>query len=232
MLCSHEKRFIYIKTRKTAGTSVEIFFERFCLPEGQFRESETTNQRITEQGIVGHREELFERPDFYNHMPASDIKSKLGREIFETYYKFCTIRNPFDKVVSHFWWHSRSTFDFSSEPFSKIKARFAEFVLQGLGSFNDRKIFMIDGHSVIDEFIRYEHLPTDMAKVCKTLDINFCAKLLGNYKSGFRKRQEHFSEYYNAVTKRLVEQEFSWEINHLKYSLSESVQEDVGSHQH
>jgi Sulfotransferase family len=149
MLCSHEKKFIFLKTRKTAGTSVEIFFERFCLPLCQFQESHDIDQKITDAGIVGGRAEWFsKRPDFYNHMPASEIRNKLGREIFDTYYRFCTMRNPFDKVVSHFWWRTRNSFESSNELFSKIKGRFTEFVVCGFGSFNDRAIFMIDGHSV------------------------------------------------------------------------------------
>jgi hypothetical protein len=127
------------------------------------------------------------------------------------------MRNPFDKIVSDFWW---KTLGFSNEPFSKIKRRFTDFVLQGSGAFNDRTIFMIDGHSVIDEFIRYEHLTTDVEKVCKALGIEISVKLLGNYKSGrHRKRQEHFSEYYDPSTKGLVEREFAWEINRFGYSL-------------
>ena len=223
MLCSHEKKFIYSRTRKTASTSVEIFFQRFCLPEGVLPQSHDTKQIITESGIVGSREKellLSKPPDFYNHMPISEIRRKLGREIFDTYYKFCTMRNPFDKVVSHFWWKMRNTLDSSNEAFPKIKGRFAKFVLQNFGGLNDRPIFMIEGHSVVDEFIRYEHLATDIEKVCNTLGIDFSAEILGNYKSSFRKRAEHFAEYYDTVTKRLVEVEFSWEINRFKYSLT------------
>ena len=225
MLCSHEKKFVYLKTRKTAGTSVEIFFERFCLPPGQFRETHWTNQIITQAGIVGARGQWLVQPQFYNHMPASEVRNILGREIFDSYFKFCTMRNPFDKIVSHFW---RKTLlagevgpDFSNEPFSKIKRRFTDYVLHRFrfDGFNDRMIFMIDGHSVIDEFIRYEHLITDVEQVCKALGIEISVKLLGNYKSGFRKRQEHFSEDYDPLTKGLVERGFGWEINRFGYSL-------------
>jgi hypothetical protein len=216
MLCSHEKKFIYLKTRKTAGTSVEILFERFCLPPGQLPEGHWTNQIITQAGIVGARGPWLVQPQFYNHMPASKVRNILGREIFDSYFKFCTMRNPFDKIVSGFWW---KTPDFSNEPFSNIKRRFTDFVLQRFGRLNDRMIFMIDGHSVIDQFIRYEHLTTDVEQVCKALGIEISVKLLGNYKSGLRKRQEHFSEYYDPLTKGLVEQEFAWEINRFGYSL-------------
>jgi hypothetical protein len=218
MLCSHEKKFIYLKTRRTASTSVELFFERFCVPPEKYQEARTTNQIITEKGVVGARGNFPTKVDFYNHMPASEVRTKLGREIFDAYYKFCTIRNPFDKLVSSFWWDTRKGVDFSSEPFNRIRHRFSGFVLQRFGEFNDRTIFMIDNRSVIDEFIRYEHLASDVAQVCKTLGIDITVEL-GSYRSGFRKRQEHFSEYYDPRTKALVEREFAWEINRFNYSL-------------
>ena len=36
MLISHKYKFIYLKTIKTASTSVEAYFERFCMPENDY----------------------------------------------------------------------------------------------------------------------------------------------------------------------------------------------------
>jgi len=33
VLVSHTHEFIFMKTHKTASTSVEMFFERFCVPQ-------------------------------------------------------------------------------------------------------------------------------------------------------------------------------------------------------
>jgi hypothetical protein len=152
-------------------------------------------------------------------MPAAELREKIGKEMFDRYYKFCAIRNPFDKVVSHFWWRARKTADFSDEPFSKIKERFTHFVSQNFGTLSDRSIFMIDGRSVVDDFIRYERLVADTERVCNRLDVIFDAKLLGTYKSGSRKRREHFSQYYSSITRRFIEREFAWELNRFGYSL-------------
>lgn len=58
MLLSHSKRFIYLKTGKTAGTSVEIFFQPYCLPEEHIchhTPTHTMEETISEAGIVGYR---------------------------------------------------------------------------------------------------------------------------------------------------------------------------------
>ena len=36
-------------------------------------------------------------------MPAAQIKTAIGDEIWESNLKFCNIRNPFDILVSVFW---------------------------------------------------------------------------------------------------------------------------------
>ena len=128
MLISHKKNFIYFKTIKTAGTTVEIFFEKECIPSEVYtRPSERTKQIMTDDGIVGSRckrewygkivmQNLIKRvftegvynnyfnPQWYSHMSASEIRWKIGEEKFQDYFKFCVIRNPFDKVISY-WWH-------------------------------------------------------------------------------------------------------------------------------
>ncbi len=38
MLVSHSKKFIFLKTMKTAGTSVEIYLERYCVPSDTYVE--------------------------------------------------------------------------------------------------------------------------------------------------------------------------------------------------
>jgi hypothetical protein len=197
-----------------------MLFQPYCLPPGMAT-PDATYQIVSATGIVGSRRRHLpaaEQPSiFYNHMPAREVKLSLG-SLIDSYFKFCTMRNPFDKVVSHFWWDYRD-FDFADEPFPKIKERFTEYVRRQFGTFNDRYIFMIDGRSIIDQFIRYEHLMIDLAAVSRRLDIVFEPRQLGNDKSGFRKRSEHFSTYYNPITKRLIETEFAWELGHFNYSL-------------
>ena len=36
MLVSHARKFIYTKTLKTAGTSVEVFLEPYCRPPAKW----------------------------------------------------------------------------------------------------------------------------------------------------------------------------------------------------
>lgn len=230
MLCSHSKKFIYFKTSKTAGTSVEIFFERFCRPEGNFSGTHAASESITPAGIVGSRMQNHRQTDtYYNHMPASEIRSKVGGIIFDTYFKFCVVRNPFDKMVSAFWWFSlladsdeeeqKKKENFARLPFEVIKTRFGEYVAsQAYRPSSDRRVYTIDNVVVMDKVIRFERLMSDIQEVCAILKITPDLSMLGSYKRGYRMRPEHYSDYYDSDSRAAIERECSFELEVFGYS--------------
>ena len=55
MLISHRHRFIYTKTIKTAVTSVEAYFEPYCMAEGAWQESHSRAEHVSPEGIVRFR---------------------------------------------------------------------------------------------------------------------------------------------------------------------------------
>jgi hypothetical protein len=216
MLCSHVKKFIYFKTKKTAGTSVEIYFEKYCVPEGQFVESHDTVQKISEAGIVGSRMGGCRKDDvFFNHMPGDAIKSTLGDAIFNGYRKFCVFRNPFTKVVSQFWWDMKKAID--ELEFSVVRSVFNDYLNANKDRLCDRHIYTIKGQPVFDLYLRYESLASDLEATCRALDIEYEPSRLGHYKSDIRNLKTPYPEYYTPANRAIVERQFAWEIEYFGY---------------
>lgn len=219
MLISHTRKFIYLKTLKTGGTSVEIYFEPWCKdPDKQHGESHFRNAESSQWGIVGSRGNENDSV-WYNHAPAAEIRERLGEAVWREYFKFCVVRNPFDKVVSFFWFSllpvARDLL--ASADFSAVRVSFAEWIkLAPLPL--DRSIYTIDGKTVLDDFIRYERLQTDLERICRRLDVSWEPERLGRYKSEYRVRKEHFSEYYNSEAAAVVERQFGWELEYFGYT--------------
>ena len=92
MIISHKYRFIFIKTIKTAGTSIEAYLSPFCGPDDVL----TPVMPVVE----GHQPRNF--GDFYNHFSAWGIRRAIDAETWNSYFKFCVERNPWDKTVSDF----------------------------------------------------------------------------------------------------------------------------------
>jgi hypothetical protein len=221
MLISHLHRFIYLKTMKTAGTSVEIYFERFCVdPTVGFEERHRRDQEVSKWGIIGCRQRPIEGQTWYHHLPAAGVRQLVGPEIWTSYYKFCVIRNPYDKVVSAFWfWLTpKAREELQEADFEVVQSRFAKWVRDAQLP-NDRSVFLIDGNPAVDRFVRFETLDTDLEGVCKDLALAWTPSALRRYKSGLRLRPEHFSRYYSPATSERVSAAYAWEIQYFGYAL-------------
>lgn len=224
MLVSHRKRFIYLKTRKTASTSTEIFLEPYCVDDPSHVPQHSTRQLISDAGIVGSRREGVSAGDlFFNHMPAALVRERIGVQNFDDYLTICNVRNPYDKMVSRFWWRlsGRGTRnDYTSLSFGDIRGQFNDYIMRSDTALldNDRSSYFIEG-PVVDQFIRFEHLSDDMARVCSLLNIDYDRSWLGRYNSGIRHIAAPTSAFYDAESAAKVARIFAWDIEKFGYRL-------------
>lgn len=203
MLVSHARKFIFLKTKKTAGTSVEIFFERYCRPAHMAgTEEHGCPEQIYSEGIVGRRSADVIGARWYNHMPAAAVREQIGDEIWASYFKFCTVRNPFDRLVSE-WWHFVPKN--RTDTFPDIKHQFCEWIESVSEIPSSRAIYCIDGAICVDEVIRHERLTDDILAVSRRLGIADDPARLGSYKGDIRKRPEHYRLYYTPTARARVE---------------------------
>ncbi len=119
-------------------------------------------------------------------MSASKVRDALGSETFDSYFKFCVIRNPYDKMVSRFWMDRYEELKCADKvAFDVVKGRFNSYILSRIGNLcDDRNVYTIHGIPIVDKFIRFERLLGDIADVCATLSIAFDPTALGVYKKG------------------------------------------------
>lgn len=209
MIISHTRKFIFIKSAKTAGTSIEAALSNYCndddivTPLGNFAFNRSKNgQRI-------HR--AMNAGDYQQHAWGITIKDKVGTEIWNDYFKFSIVRNPWDRVVSLFTWKSRNDLalkprkrfhhrlGFPFDEFGQTKKLFSDFV-KGEWETNGR-FYIIDGELCVDFVIHYENLVDDLKEVCKRIGIKEID--LPHLKSGFRKGN-HYSQYYDDESKAIV----------------------------
>jgi hypothetical protein len=221
MLISHSHRFIYLKTIKTASTSIEIYFERYCADPAAYPGARHgTEAIVSSSGVIGCRKADTAGETWYNHMPASRVRELIGDNLWGTYSKICAIRNPFDKVVSQFW------FTMTEEcrgmlaqcHFGLVRSTFREWLRRGPLPL-DRHIYTIDGALAINHLIRFESLKSDLPRVCSTLGVPWEPERLGSYKSDARLRAEHFSEYYDDEGESTIRNQYKWEIDYFGYDI-------------
>lgn len=194
MLLSHSKKFIFQRTKKTAGTSIEVYFQPWCTTPEHNKATDKYNEAVTDQGIVGSRSRPYNK--FYDHMPVRELRSKLGEDIWQNYFKFCSIRNPWDKAVSRFYWETRRV-KYEGMLFTEVQRLFNLFVRRHLKILWDDKLMYIDdGQPCMNFYVRYEHLHKDLETVCNHLDIPWQPERLGQFKGGIRVHNNPYQDYY------------------------------------
>lgn len=200
MIISHKYKFIFIKTRKTAGTSLEVFLSGHC----------DKNDVLTpiDPPIEGHNARNYK--GFYNHISAVEVRKIIDKNTWDNYFKFCVERNPWDKVLSYFFMH-KARFD---EKITLDEYINSEYICSDYHLYADYK----DGSKIIiDTILRYEHLSEDLSDIFNKLNIPFDGSLGINAKSEYRQDRRHYSEVLNNQQTDLIRKKFQREIELLGY---------------
>jgi len=224
LLVSHLKKFIFLKTFKTASTSVEIYLERYCRSPHMAGVDEATFPRdeiVTAEGIIGARMPDPHGKTWFNHMPASRVRELLGESIWNDYFKCCVVRNPFDQVVSYWWFKyvPMMRVQMANATFTDVRHAFNAWLINTDDLPIDRHIYTIDGKTCVDMILKYEKLLADLKLLCERLEIPFEPNRLGTYKDKFRARREPFWLYFTEETQRKVEEYFEPELRTFGYGI-------------
>ena len=207
VLVSHKYRFIFIKTRKTAGTSIEVELNRLM---GE--DDIVTPIRPPEEG---HLPRNFETTGarFYNHMPATEVREALGSELFHRYYKFCVEREPVDKCISFYSMKKNSAFHKKSGN----APTWQEYLAGDDLPIDHEKYTEAAGGLLVDRVLAYENLEEDLRDVAHQLALPLSA-LHARAKSGFRERVDVAPEDVALIYRR-----FEPMLTHTRYRFEDRL---------
>ena len=233
MILSHEYRFIFFKTRKTAGTSIEIALSKFCGNQDIITRITKKDEQLRSQlGFKGPQNYLVKASKYgfldilkiirdgrlriNNHDPASLLTKYIDKEIFDEFHKFTVVRNPWDMAVSMYYWQINGP----SNQFSSNMS-FKDFINHCPRELLDNSlIYVIDGESVIDTYIRFENLIGDWIDLANVIGIEGVE--LPKAKSGTRKNKSHYSLIYDDEDVEFIRKICSWEIENFGYEFEDN----------
>jgi len=211
VIISHTHKYIFIKSLKTAGTSIEAALSRHCDENDMVTPLGDYWFNRDEKGAWIHGS--MDAEGFSQHEPAAEVKRKVAPEIWNEYFKFSITRDPWDRVVSHFAWDARNRQELKPArrwyhrlgvPFNQFRETtrlFREFVAGNDWTTNDR-FYLIDGALCVDFVIRYERLGDDLAEICRRVGLPAVA--LPHLKSEMRESGHLYGEYYDEESKAIV----------------------------
>ena len=183
MLLSHKYQFIFIKTRKTAGTSIEVDLAPFLGPDDVIT-------RI-QPPVPGHEPRNFRSANpirrwlkrtYHNHVSARIVREIAGRRVYDSYFKFCVDREPVSKCVSMWRMCSQDASFAHYDP----TLTWEQYVERGEFPVGDDLYLDRDGSLMVDRILKYEDLNAELMSVTAQLGIPF-EGLKARAKSGLAK---------------------------------------------
>ncbi len=151
----HSDKTIFFHPGKTAGTAIEHAFGY----TDQTHHPADKNMDVFKGWDPEHHLWL-------QHATARFMKENVQADTWSSYFKFVTVRNPFDRLVSAYHFNFRS--------FSRQFGSFTDFIL-GLPETLQKEAYpscrhflplydygFIRGDKVIDYYVRFEHIEDDL----------------------------------------------------------------------
>ena len=228
MIISHRYKFIFIKTHKTAGSSMESALAPLCGPEDIITPMESNRltdipKNYHENNVIGkvyaqsklfrkciNRHSNFLGKWYYEHMPAVRVRQLIGEEIWNSYKKICFERNPWAKVVSYYNWKKNGQ--------SRKMPSFEEYVMKKSHRLPmDARLYFDGVNCIVDEVFDYESFEITFHHLCEKLGIPF-TQSMPREKTGVKQEKlGGYQDYYNDETREQITRLFSREIELMGY---------------
>ncbi len=158
----------------------------------------------------------------FEHKTALEKIEEIGREQWESKLAFTVVRNPWDKVVSHYHYRVQTNqTDLGVRPVG-----FKDWVRLTYGNkdpfyYDIPKMFMPqsdwitdhDGQIIVEFICRFENLNDDFNHVCKKLGKTVSLPHIKASKRG------HYRDYYDEETVEIVARWFKKDIKTFAYRL-------------
>lgn len=197
MIISQKKRFVFIKTMKTAGSSIEVY-----LAKQDLGDSIITTQFPAVRGYAA-----LNHLGFHDHCLADWILTWMGASVWEEFYSFCVERDPWEKVFSLYSMHKSRG--------NKGAETFDGWLEQGIFPINYPIYTAVDNPNkiIVNRVLKYENLNNELSEVFRDLGIPFAGILDERAKRDYRVDKSSAHKIMTPKQFNLIGDIFSHEIN-------------------
>ena len=214
-MISYELKCIFIHIPKCGGSSIE----RALWPRPEDR-----NEANLYWGFISKYRNKYQTGGL-QHLLASQVREEVGATIFETFYKFAFVRNPWDRIVSQFAYMQQrpDLMDYiGMSPGTEFKAYLELIQQKEHVQWMPQHKFLLDedGTLLVDQIGRLESFETDFLSILAKLKLKESAQLSHDNRS----ERQPITEYYNdCETVEIVADIYSEDIKLLGYCFDQLV---------
>lgn len=205
MIVSHQKRFIFVHINKAAGTSVKTALKPYA---DVWHRKYTLRRLLYVMHLAG---------PVGDHSTALEIREKFGPDVFDNYFKFAFVRNPWDWQVSQYHYILSHVFHPHHWTVRSLP-NFSAFVTWAAK--NDKvvqKHYVTDslGNLLVDYLGRFENLNEDFTEICRLIGVEnpLPRKNTSPHKD--------YTYYYDQETMKFVAEHYREDIEMFSYNFGE-----------
>jgi hypothetical protein len=216
MLISYSHKFIFFHVAKVAGLSIREVLGEFA------QEPETFKIRRPPKQLGVRLNPLYEMwESVVIHARARDAKKELPEDVYNNFYKFAFVRNPWDWQVSMYHFLLKETTNIRYELIKSMNSfeEYLEWVIRTDNPYPKRAtklqnemITDDNGNLVVDFVGRYETLAQDFGYVCQILKLPISLPHLN------QSTHRDYRSYYNVRTKKMVAEYYQADIELFGYT--------------
>jgi hypothetical protein len=205
MELSYSHRFVFIHIYRTAGSSVAEALKPFSYDPAEVPLLKEPIKRFKTRRWLSYD---------YGHMRAKELKRALRPQMFDQFYKFAFVRNPWDWQVSIYHKALQYPTHHDNEFFKSLGSfdRYLDWRIREKGP-ELQTDFVLGGRDevLLDLIGRYEAVTRDFATACSEIGVQ-CTLPHKN-----ESRHTDYTDYYTAETQALVAEAYRKDIEFLGY---------------
>lgn len=221
---SERHRFVFFEVGKTGSSSIKKVLE----PYGKLE------SHLSSPVLAFTKEERFV---FQKHIPPAIARQRLGNEHFDRLFRFAFVRNPFDRLVSRYFYSREAEADRTRDSSGKkmsmksveLLCRYPRLQLARKGIGMDKRTqyrgltwlsqytqagFLSDenGELLVDFVGRFEQLQEDFDYVCRCVGLPKSTLPWIN-----RTDHKHYTTYFTSETRQYVENVYKEDLERFDY---------------
>lgn len=230
MLVSHRHKFIFLKTEKTASTSLYDGLKAIIEKTDRLLPADPAVRRALRRrygslegfsfgGGLGAKRRRWPRlHGLHLHALARDVRDFVGPELFNAYTVISSERNPWDRQISLFSHRGgRADAEHLGQVFSSCMQSRLHRLLHHR-RLRNWQVYTVDDKVCADVMVRFEYLHDDYHALLERLGLDPTAHPLPHRRNSGRRDQAAYREFYNDRTRELVGAWYRQEIDHWGYT--------------
>lgn len=208
-MMSESKKFIFIHIPKTAGNAITTALKKYSNDEINLRRFDGENYHGI--SLWNRRKEIRKHSLLVDYEKYYDLNK---------YFKFVSVRNPWDKLLSWYFYHKKTNQikdfdDFLNMVF--VKGKIPKNSKDDISWYGTQLSYLKNkkGEIIVDQVIKFENLQDDFNVVCEKIGIKK-NNLLHLNKS--ENSQIDYKNYYTEKQRDFVGNIYLEDIEYFNYS--------------